>query len=563
MRPSLLLLLATLWASSASAVTLSGRVTDTAGSGVHPIRIDVYISSNGTLVNTPDDTTNAQGFYSMQLQAGTYNLVFNPAAGSHLFKKTVNFVNVSTNTTLNVTLPRGHYLSGRVVNASGVGVFNVDLDFLDPTTGDPAVNVQGDHTDVNGYYTAIVDSAVWNVPFMPPAASKLVPQELVSVDLRSDQNAGTLVVPPGFYVHGTVTDAGFFPIADADLDARVAGTRPKLYTPGDNTDAGGSYTLLLPAGTYDISAAPPPGEPYADATARSIAVSADVTAPNLVLPPGFQLRARCKDPGGIAVAQVDMQVDSLPRKVRLETENHFSDAGGNIQTLVSAWKFRVRLLPPVSTKLLPVQYDSLQISAARDLGDVTFARGHWVSGHVVESGTGVPIAGANLDFFHRSTGTLAITEGDLTDASGFFQVVTDGDLYRLRVAPPSTSYDTLFVDPFGSLNDTTVTLTMHRHSTPVLDPVPSSRLRLAAPWPNPAHGEVVLGFSAPPGKAELTIVDLAGRRVATLFDGAAAGPHEARWNGRAVDGRPLPSGVYLVRLAAGGEVKTRRLVLLE
>ena len=142
MRPSLLPLLATLWASSASAVTLSGRVTDTAGSGVHPIRIDVYISSNGTLVNTPDDTTNAQGFYSMQLQAGTYNLVFNPAAGSHLFKKTVNFVNVSTNTTLNVTLPRGHYLSGRVVNASGVGVFNVDLDFLDPTTGDPAVNVR-------------------------------------------------------------------------------------------------------------------------------------------------------------------------------------------------------------------------------------------------------------------------------------------------------------------------------------------------------------------------------------------------------------------------------------
>ena len=123
-------------------------------------------------------------------------------------------------------------------------------------------------------------------------------------------------------------------------------------------------------------------------------------------------------------------------------------------------------------------------------------------------------------------------------------------------------YDTLWVDPFGSLNDTTVTLTMHRHSTPVLDPAPSGRLRLAA-WPNPARGDVVLGFSAPPGKAELTIVDLAGRRVATLFDGAAAGPHEARWNGRAVDGRPLPSGVYLVRLAAGGEVKTRRLVLLE
>src|SRR5881396_3423376 len=96
------------WAGAAAANTLSGRVTDTAGSGVHPVDIDVYLSSNNTLVNTPDDTTNAQGFYSIQLAAAQYNVVFKPTTGSHLFKKTVNFVNVNTNVTLNVTLPRGH-----------------------------------------------------------------------------------------------------------------------------------------------------------------------------------------------------------------------------------------------------------------------------------------------------------------------------------------------------------------------------------------------------------------------------------------------------------------------
>src|SRR5439155_15546669 len=89
------------WAGATAANVLSGRVTDTSGSGVHPVDIDVYLSSNNTLVNTPDDTTNAQGFYSIQLPAGPYNVVFKPTASSHLFKKTVNFVNVNTNVTLN------------------------------------------------------------------------------------------------------------------------------------------------------------------------------------------------------------------------------------------------------------------------------------------------------------------------------------------------------------------------------------------------------------------------------------------------------------------------------
>ena len=551
------------WAGAAAANTLSGRVTDTAGSGVHPVDIDVYLSSNNTLVNPPDDTTNAQGFYSIQLAAAQYNVVFKPAAGSHLFKKTVNFVNVNTNVTLNVTLLRGHYLSGRVVNQSNAGVLNVDLDFLDPTTGNPATNVQGDHTDANGYFTAIVDSAVWNVPVLPPAASKLVPQLLASVDLRADQNIGTLVVQTGFYARGTVTDAGFFPIANADMDARIAGTRTKLYTPSDNTDAGGTYTLLLPAGTYDISSSPPPGEPYADGTARSIAIATDINAPNLILQPGYGLHARCQDPSAVAVAEVDMRVDSLPYRKRLEIENHFSDASGNIQTLVSAWKFRVTLSPPVATKLIPVRYDSLQITGARDLGTITFLRGHWVSGTVVESGSHVPIPGANLDFIRKSNGQLAVTPGDATDGSGYFRVVTDTDLYRLRVAPPSATWDTLFVDPFRSLADTTITLQLVRRGVGVPGALATPRLSLAVPWPNPAAGGVTLGFAAGESMVVLDAWDLAGRRVASIFRGVVHGAGVVRWDGRGDDGRPLRAGVYLIRLTDGRATTSRRMALLK
>ena len=60
----------------------------------------------------------------------------------------------------------------------------------------------------------------------------------------------------------------------------------------------------------------------------------------------------------------------------------------------------------------------------------------------------------------------------------------------------------------------------------------------------------------------LTVFTLDGRRIATLVDGEiAAGEHTARWNGRDVDGQPMPSGFYLYRLDVDGTVLTERMLL--
>ena len=41
-----------------------------------------------------------------------------------------------------------------------------------------------------------------------------------------------------------------------------------------------------------------------------------------------------------------------------------------------------------------------------------------------------------------------------------------------------------------------------------------------------------------------------------------AGTYTLRWDGRDGEGRELGSGVYLFRLQAGGQVETRKLLLL-
>jgi hypothetical protein len=81
--------------------------------------------------------------------------------------------------------------------------------------------------------------------------------------------------------------------------------------------------------------------------------------------------------------------------------------------------------------------------------------------------------------------------------------------------------------------------------------------------PNPArelvHVSLDLSASLPVG---VTVLDLAGRRVATLASGRLGpGRYQAVWNRQDNQGRKLPAGVYFVRLAAGEKTRLVKLVL--
>ena len=108
------------------------------------------------------------------------------------------------------------------------------------------------------------------------------------------------------------------------------------------------------------------------------------------------------------------------------------------------------------------------------------------------------------------------------------------------------------------------------HGTPVGVPPPAngdnSGLRLAA-FPSPARGAVTVEYSRPgpgPGDVELDVFDAHGRRIRRLdVDPAEApGPIRRTWDGRGDGGERVRPGVYFVRLLAGGERVTRRVVVL-
>ncbi len=91
---------------------------------------------------------------------------------------------------------------------------------------------------------------------------------------------------------------------------------------------------------------------------------------------------------------------------------------------------------------------------------------------------------------------------------------------------------------------------------------PANRLTI---YPNPFNPLTTVSyFVTQPGHVQLSIHDMAGRLVTTLFDElAGAGDNITTWNGRDATGTEVASGIYFVRIEASNELLTRKITLVK
>lgn len=92
-----------------------------------------------------------------------------------------------------------------------------------------------------------------------------------------------------------------------------------------------------------------------------------------------------------------------------------------------------------------------------------------------------------------------------------------------------------------------------------------AKLELLPNVPNPFNPSTTIRYILPSRlKVRMTIYDVAGRAVVVLVDREeAAGPYNVEWNGTGADGARVSSGVYLVRIEAGTQSLSRKMVLLK
>ena len=84
-------------------------------------------------------------------------------------------------------------------------------------------------------------------------------------------------------------------------------------------------------------------------------------------------------------------------------------------------------------------------------------------------------------------------------------------------------------------------------------------------YPNPFNHATHIGFTLQQSSVvSLKVFNTHGQLVATLVEGTRpAGTYQAVWDGRDAQGQVVSSGAYIVRLDAGGQQATRKMILIQ
>jgi hypothetical protein len=148
-------------------------------------------------------------------------------------------------------------------------------------------------------------------------------------------------------------------------------------------------------------------------------------------------------------------------------------------------------------------------------------------------------------------------------------IYLDGGPYFFATSPYSEADPALFYDDATPPNTDICAnfgiarwLEVGNNDCPQIPPasVDDAPVRITAVGPNPCVGRATFTvFLTASGAVRVQILDLQGRRIATLVDGALpAGSHEVVWNAAGAS-----SGIYLARLTTPAGVRSTKLILLD
>lgn len=132
-----------------------------------------------------------------------------------------------------------------------------------------------------------------------------------------------------------------------------------------------------------------------------------------------------------------------------------------------------------------------------------------------------------------------------------------------QLAVPGSGHDYFLVTATDEAGNESAAAILAVHETASPDG-PSPKLALGPFMPNPFNPSTTISFVVPvDGRVRLQVIDLGGRTVATLVDWVLPkGRHNVAWDGRNAAGHEVPSGVYLSRLEASGQVAHGRMTLV-
>ena len=430
-------ILAAIWlyaTPAAQAFVISGTVQDNDSNPVDSVEVRLF-TEGGVPIGIPPTFTNVTGFYTITgIPSGTYQLRFLPAASTGLRDQTEVDVSVTSDLTLNVTLQQGNIISGFVHDTLGQPIAGIDINVYE--SNGTKIETPGDNTDASGFYDVVVPNGNWTVRWRSvDTLSRWVPVEVYDLDLNSEDTTINVTLKSGWFVSGTVTDLLSAPVVNGDLNFLDLATQLVILTLDDNTDALGRYKVIVPPGTYDITASGPTGSGLFPATQTGVLITGD-TAIDFNLVPALTLSGTVITASSAPVVGADIDVRDAVTGVKLITPGDNTGEGGaySVSIPVGVYDLDYQPLVDPSNKLAPVRLPGVPITNDTTI-DVTVPAGLILSGVVRIAGT-VPVAGVDLDVKYALTGAVVPVVGDATDALGNFAMVIPTGPMNVEVEPP-------------------------------------------------------------------------------------------------------------------------------
>ncbi len=440
---------------------VTGFVHDTTGTGIPDIDMNAYYESNGQSITLMNDNTGPNGSYDLLLPASLLRLVYRPVSGENLVPVELRNVNITGDTTINVTLRAGFVISGTVTGPGGAPVINADIDVEDSFTG-LKLYTPGDNTGNNGGYEIRIPSGTFNISVQADPVDHLVPAIYYNVVIVGN-TVIDFALTAGYILSGTVRDQSAAPVANADIDVKITATGVHIFTPSDNTDSTGIYRVVIPAGTYDIDYRPEVIPPYlASVRQRNIAMTTDRIL-NVTVPSGSLVSGQVRSFRGPGIPNINIDAkDSLGLDVPMIGD--YTLANGNFAVILAPARYNVEIKPSLYAGYPSVMFENMRVRIDTSI-TVVLDTGLAVWG-VVRDSTDAPFGDVKAIARRSDNGAAMFTPGNGSDGSGYYRIVVPPNTYDLTYKPDPASgvTDSVVLPDVPVTSDMMIDINFHSHS---------------------------------------------------------------------------------------------------
>jgi len=407
--PFLAALLALSALSSLSAQSLTGRVVSPTGQPIADVDVD---PGSGN----PIGTTDANGIFTISpLPADEYDIEYVPAFGAPWAARMIVTNVVGATNVGDVVLQPGFALSGIARNGAGAPLPGCNINVY--AQDGQKLFTPRDGTDVTGNFSVTIPAGTWDVRVLPPVATLIVPQQFEDVVVTTNTSLGTVTLPNGFPVSGTVNDQQtLVPVGSTRIKATNALTGQRVLLTNDTANTFGQWSVLLPVGMFDLDFEPPVGNTHVGKRKYGVLVNGATGLGQVRLRNGVLVSGTVSGPSGpIGGADIDV-VDSLGTKIF--THRDVTAATGTFSVAVPAGNgYRVRVQPPPSANLAGATIGPTNFLVSTNLGVVALVTGTSVRGRILGGATGE--FDVEMAFFD-TLGVEAAVAGNRTDSRGYY-----------------------------------------------------------------------------------------------------------------------------------------------